>query len=234
MTDVSPRAILDRTALFRGLDESWRQKLAELSYIAQFSTGQVIFLERDEVPGLYCVGSGLVRVVKDGPKGRQLVLHLAQPGQTFGEVAVFGNFSAPATAEALEETLCCVLPCRSLRALLETHHELCLGLLSATAYWVRTLVTRLEEMVLYDAASRLARYLLKMDRAARQSSFSLPVSKKDLAAHLNLTQETLSRTLRKLMDLHLIDSRADGTVRVLDALELTRLAEMEEPSAGQS
>lgn len=227
MTDISPRSILDRTALFQGLSAFWREKVAALAYLAEFPAGQVIFWEHNEVPGLYCVGSGLVRVVKDGPKGKQLVLHFAQPGQTFGEVAVFGGFNAPATAEAIEDTVCCVVPSRSLRALLEAHHELCLGLLGATAYWVRTLVTRLEDTVLYDAVSRLARYLLAVDHSAGQGPFTLPVMKKDLAAHLNLTQETLSRTLRKLVDLCVIESHSDGTVRVLDARELAKLADVE-------
>jgi CRP/FNR family transcriptional regulator len=103
MLVLSAAAILENIELLRGLSAHWRDRLAELARLSRFSAGQLIFREREPVPGLYCVGTGLVRVVKDGPTGKQFVLHFAHPGQTFGEVAVFGDFDAPAAAEAIEE-----------------------------------------------------------------------------------------------------------------------------------
>lgn len=224
MTSISPKEILERTQLLRGLSEVWRDRLAGLARLDHFSAGHVIFREGDNVPGLYCVGTGVVRVAKDGPTGKQLVLHFAHPGHTFGEVAVFGNFCAPAAAEVVEDCLCAVIPTPVLRGLLEAHHELCLELLSATAHWVRSLVGLLEDIVLRDAAARLARYLLEIGPVASQQPFFLPVLKKDLAAHLNLTQETLSRTLRKLIDAQLITTETDGSICLRDRAELTKLA----------
>jgi CRP/FNR family transcriptional regulator len=166
-----------------------------------------------------------VRVVKDGPTGKQFVLHFAQPGQTFGEVAVFGDFDAPASAEAVEETLCAIIPRESLQGLLRQHHDLCLELLGSTSRWVRSLVELIDGIVLRDAGARVARYLSELAPATTQQPFSLPVLKKDLAAHLNLTQETLSRTLRKLADAKVIDSLSDGSVRIRDLGALQRVAE---------
>lgn len=230
MTSVICRSIVEKTLLLRGLSQLWRDRLAQLSRLDRFAAGQTIFREGDEVRGLYCVGTGLVRVFKDGPTGKQLVLHFAHPGHTFGEVAVFGNFPAPANAEAAEDTLCAVIPTESLRGLLEAHHDLCLELLSATSHWVRSLVGLLEDIVLRDAAARLARYLLTLDQNAESQAFTLPVLKKDLAAHLNLTQETLSRTLRKLADAELIVSTSDGSIRIRNADELRRLAGLQWPA----
>jgi CRP/FNR family transcriptional regulator len=231
MTSVICQSIIENTGLLHGLSRPWRDRLAQLARLDRFTAGQLIFQEGDPVKGLYCVGSGLVRVVKDGPTGKQLVLHFAHAGHTFGEVAVFGNFPAPATAEAVEDTLCAVVPTDSLRALLEQHHELALELLSATSRWVRSLVGLLEDIVLRDAAARLARYLLSLDPTADSKAFTLPVLKKDLAAYLNLTQETLSRTLRKLADAELIDSAADGSIRIRDVEGLRKQAGLDWVSA---
>jgi len=226
MTNVSCKMVLDRTALLRGLSPGWLERLAKLAHVAQFSAGQVIFREGEDVPGLCCVGQGLVRVFKDGPTGKQLVLHYAQAGHTFGEVAVFGQFLAPATAEAVEDSLCAVIPTASLRGLLEAHHELCLELLTATAQWVRSLVGLLEDIVLRDASARVARYLLEADGQANHQTFTLPVLKKDLAASLNLTQETLSRTLRKLVEGGFIESTPDGAILILDASGMVQVASL--------
>lgn len=225
MPVVSAAAILENTQLLLGISAHWRSRLAELSRIARFSSGQRIFQEGAPVPGLYCVGTGLVRVVKDGPTGKQFVLHFAHPGQTFGEVAVFGDFDAPASAEAVEESLCAVIPREALQGLLREQHELCLQLLGSTSRWVRSLVGLIDGIVLRDSGSRVARYLVDIAPNNAALPFALGVLKKDLAAHLNLTQETLSRTLRKLVDAGIIDSLPDGTVRIRDGVALKSVAE---------
>lgn len=230
MPVVSPAAVLENTQLLQGLSAHWRARLAELARISRFSAGQVIFREGEPVPGLYCVGVGLIRVVKDGPTGKQFVLHFAHPGQTFGEVAVFGDFDAPASADAVEESVCAVIPREALQGLLRQHHELCLQLLGSTSRWVRSLVGLIEGIVLRDAGARVARYLCEVAPNAGPRPFALGVLKKDLAAHLNLTQETLSRTLRKLADAQLIDTLPDGTVRIRDGMALRSVAESGFPS----
>jgi CRP/FNR family transcriptional regulator, dissimilatory nitrate respiration regulator len=215
--------IIRRTGFLGGLSESWKATLAKEAEIRRFARGRHIFRQGDESLGLFCVGSGLVRVYKPGPGGKELVLHFADPGKTFAEIAVMGDFPAPAHAEALEDTVCAVIPGERLRALLGEHHDLALQLLSGMAQWVRQLVDLLEDLVLRDAAGRVARHLIAQAGSGARKSFRLRTQKKDLAAHLNLTSETLSRTLRRLTDDGLI-SVSRQEVRLLDPERLSAVA----------
>jgi DNA-binding transcriptional ArsR family regulator len=54
---------------------------------------------------------------------------------------------------------------------------------------------------------------------------TLPSLKKHLASHLNLTSETLSRTLRRLGEGGLIEEDADGGLLVLDRRAMSDVAE---------
>jgi CRP/FNR family transcriptional regulator len=225
MPSLSVRTILENTQLFQAVTERWRNRLAQLARLEHYAAGKLIFSEGESVPGLYCVGTGLIRVVKDNPTGKQFVLHFAHPGQTFGEVAVFGDFAAPTAADAVEDSICAVIPRKSLQALLLEHHDLCLELLGSTARWVRSLVELIDGIVLRDAGSRVARYLYEVAPSDDSQPFELGVLKKDLAAHLNLTQETLSRTLRKLVDAELIESYPNGTVQLRNRIGLHEVAE---------
>jgi CRP/FNR family transcriptional regulator len=216
--------ILKNCQVMSHLSPEWLGRLADESRVVQFDRGQVIFRHGEPCPGLYCVGAGLVRVFQLGASGKELVLHFAEPGKTFGEVAALGGFPAPASAQAVELTLCTVLPASRFRQLLETHHELCLQLLGGMALWVRQLVDLLEDIVLRDALSRVARHLLLAAPETSEAPFQLPMLKKDFAAHLNLTSETLSRTLRRLVDCGSISVSGPQQIQVLDRARLEQLA----------
>lgn len=217
--------IIRKCGLFRGLTDESSALLATRARLVHFKKGTQIFHQGEECRGLYCVGSGLVRVYKISPQGKDHVLHFADPGQTFAEVAVIGRFAYPAYAEALEDTTCALLPAEDFRRLLATNHELCLQFVEGMALWVRTLIGLMEDIVLRDATGRVAGYLLRVAATEGPGAFPLPTLKKDLASHLNLKGETLSRTLRRLTELGLIELPDAQRVGILNRAALQDIAD---------
>lgn len=61
----------------------------------------------------------------------------------------------------------------------------------------------IESLGLHDVEQRVADYLLRL--AADKEQIILPLSKKDLAAHIGTSQETLSRKLSLFEELGLIN-----------------------------
>ena len=214
-----------KCSIFRELDDESVGLLAREAVTKKFAKGARIFSHGDEVPGLYIVASGLVRVYQVSAQGKTHVLHFAEPGKTFAEVAVMGGFRCPAHAEALEPSVCALIPAHRFQALLRSHHTLCLQLLAGMSRWVRQLVGLLEDVVLRDASGRVARYLLTAAPAGEETPFALPMLRKDLASHLNLTSETLSRTLRRLIDTGVIAGLPDQRIQIHDRDALEEIAE---------
>jgi len=207
--------ILHECDLFSQVDGSGFQRLATLARLAKFPKGEVIFREGEPCPGAYVVGSGLVRVFKTGAGGKEHVLHIIGPGDTFAEVAAVGGFNCPAYAEAIAPTTCVLLPGDLLRTALQEDHQLCLGVLTGLTFWVRRLVGLMEDVVLRDAAGRVARFLLEAE-SDETGTIRLPGLKRHVASHLNLTGETFSRILRRLVEAGLISELGGNRIRLLD------------------
>jgi CRP/FNR family transcriptional regulator, dissimilatory nitrate respiration regulator len=205
------------------VDGPSRKRLIRMAVRREYQKGEVIFRDGDTAPGVFIVASGLVRVYKLAPSGKEHVLHLAGPGMTFAEVAVLGDFPCPAFAEALEATDCVLLPAAPFMHALQEDHRLSLQILSSMGMWVKSLVSLLEDIVLRDAAGRVAGYLLQ-SQTDQEGAIALPGLKKHVASHLNLTSETLSRTLRQLREERLISETAEGLV-IHDVRGLQRIAE---------
>lgn len=215
--------ILDRCRLFADVEPAGFARLATIARLCGFEKGQIVFRQRQPCPGAYVVGQGLVRVFQSGTSGKEHVLHMASAGETFAEVAAIGGFECPATAEAVEPTLCALLPAEPLRKILREDHQLCLGMLAGLTRWVRHLVGLMEDIALRDAAGRLARFLLDSS-ADEQGVVKLPARKRHVASHLNLTSETFSRTLRRLVDARLVAQPDGNRIELLDKSKLAQVA----------
>ena len=211
------RDVLMSCRLFGRLTADSLDRLTEIAVRRRYARRERIFAQGDEPPGLYVVAEGAVRIFKIAPGGKEHVLHLAEPGHTFAEAAVMGGIPCPAHAEPTSAATCVLLPTLAFRGLLDADPELPRQLLTGMAAWVHNFVDLLEDVVLRDAAGRLARYLLE---AAEDDVVLIPGLKRHLASHLNLTSETFSRTLSRLGERGLIHREPGGRIRVLDAAGL--------------
>lgn len=222
------RAILKASGFFRAVSGDAFERLVHMASVRRYERGEHIFRQDDPCPGIYVVSAGRVRIYKLNPAGKEHVLHLAGPGDTFAEVAVIGRFDCPASAQVDEDCTCALLPTGLFVRALESDHALCMQIMGGLTTWVRRLVGLLEDIALRDALSRVARYL-RDAAAASPGAFALPSAKKNVANHLNLTSETFSRSLRRLTEMDVICSDLSGRLSVLDPEELERLAEGDLP-----
>jgi CRP/FNR family transcriptional regulator len=216
--------ILHDCKLFSQVTDAGFRRLATMARLCTFRKGQIVFREHEECPGVYAVGSGQVRVFKTGSAGKEHVLHIVGPGGTFAEVAAIGGFALPASAEALVKSSCVLLPMTPFRKLLDDDPATTKALLMGLTHWVRHLVNLMEDLVLRDAAGRIARLLLEA-KPVGENAVKLPGLKRHLASHLNLTSETFSRTFRRLIDAGLIAEGKNNRIELIDKKSLRRVAE---------
>lgn len=163
-----------------------------------FSPEEVIFLEGDESRGLWIIEDGNVKITKLSPEGREYILHLLGPGDSFNDIAALDGGPTPGNAIALSLVSTWLLPSDVIERALARYPAMARAALKMMGGRIRALGHQIEDLTLYPVMVRLARFLLSQ---AENPSLSGPgVTRAAIAAHLATTPETISRALAKLQD----------------------------------
>lgn len=215
---------LGKIALFSGLAPADYDELAMIATDQEFRRGQTIFNQGDEGVGFYVILSGRVKIYKVSPDGKEQILHLPGPGETFAEVAVFTGSRYPAHAEAADKSRILFFPKSSFIGLICSNPSLALNMLAALSHRLKRFANMIEALSLKEVPGRLAAHLLYLSaRHQDAAEVELDMAKVQLASLLGTIPETLSRILAKMSKQDLI--RLNGpVVRILDRQGLTDLA----------
>ncbi len=188
--------LLLRVPYFAQLPSAALEPLAEQAQQRNFEPGEMIFGETEASGGLWLVEAGSVKIFKLTPDGREHVLHVLGPGDTFNDIAALDGGHNPANAGAASRVRAWVIPTTVLQAALSSDHSLALAVIAGLAQRVRHLVDQIEDLALRSVTGRLARFILEQ---AENPALAAPaVTRALIAAHLATTPESVSRALRVL------------------------------------
>ncbi len=225
---IDLRETLANVPHFRGVPPDLLERVAAGAKLATFASGDTIFSQGETARAFFVVRSGAVRVYRMTSDGREQVLHHLRAGQTFAEAALLSFGSYPAFATAIETPTELVEIGGAFVQLFKSEPRLSAAMVSSLSMWIFGLVERIEELSIASAPARLARYLLKLPARGTVEPFAigLPMSKKELAAHLAIAPETLSRLLRRWQDAGIV--RVEGReLELLDVRVLGAIADAE-------
>ena len=211
---------------FRELSPELLAQVACLSRELELAAGEPLFHAGQRCDAFYAVRSGMIRVFRQAPDGREQLVHHIGPGHTFAEAGLFHHGIFPASAVAAEPSRLIRIDGPRFLRLFAEERALAASMVGSLCGWLHTLVDRIEVLTLISAGSRLATYLLRLPARTVKGELrvELPVAKKELAAELSITPETLSRLLHRWRERGWI--RVDGrTLALLDCKTLEALAE---------
>ncbi len=216
--------IISGIPMFDGLPEDQLKAIEQIAIDKSFKKGECIFSEGDLGDGFYLVVSGIVKIFKLSPEGKEQTLHILGPGEPFGEVPVFSGRVFPANAEAIAESSLLFLPRDAFVTLLTSNPSLALNMLALLCMRLRQFTVQIENLSLKEVPARLASYILYLaEEQGDESMIILDISKTQLAALLGTIPETLSRIFARISSQGLIEIK-DRRIRLINLQGLKNLA----------
>ena len=189
--------------LFAGLAPADLEQIAAVTLVRSLDKGDYLFHEGEPSNGFYIVQKGAINVHRVNAVGKEQVIHVFRPGESFAEATLATDSGFPADARAIEPSQVLLVQKTGFVHVLKRQPELALRMLASMSLHLRTLVGQLEDLTLKDVETRLANWLVKRcpDPHGHQPvTVELTTSKRMLAAELGTVSETFSRTLAKFRE----------------------------------
>ena len=158
--------------------------------------GEAILLEGESAEALYFVVSGAVKVFKTSAEGKEQILDIVRPGDSFNEVATLDGGPNPAGAQALGPVVLYGIRRRDLEIILRDYSPVALNVIRVLAGRVRHLVSLVEDLSFRRVVSRIAKILLEQ---AGDGTGSRPrLTQQEMAAMAGTAREVVGRSLKSL------------------------------------
>ena len=211
--------------VYRRLSAEDREQLATVCRVEKYDRGDVVFAEGDSAADFFTVVEGRIKVFKGTPDGRIVILEIFGPGDPVGAVAVYEDVPYPATAMALEPTVCLRIAKGDFYDLLENRPSLVRGLLMAMTHRLVLLTNRLAEWTGGRVETRFARLFLKLAADLGEPRdgglfVPMPLSRQELADLLGTTVETSIRIMSRWGKEGTVQTEKEGfLIADIEALE---------------
>jgi CRP-like cAMP-binding protein len=177
-------------------------KTEELDYIRKLMSeksldrGETIILDGEPAKAMYFVISGAVKVFKVSLDGKEQIIDIIRPGQSFNDVPIFDNGLTPVSAQAMSQVVLYELDKNSVYTIIRKYPRVASNVITVLAKRVRILVGLVEDLSFRTVLGRVAKIL--MDNAADGKSPGPRLTQQEMAAMAGTAREVVGRSLKTL------------------------------------
>ncbi len=208
------KTCIEIVPIFSNLTYDEMMEVAKITSERVYEKGQMIYMAGDKGEKLYVIHSGKVKITRITDSGKEQVIRVLGPGEFMGELSLFSSLPLTDNAEALAKTIVCVIDGDKLKKLMTSYPTIALKVIEELSKRLEKSESLIENISLHGVEKRIAQALINM--AEGSNEIVLKMSKRDLASHLGMSQETLSRKLTAFQDMGIIKLIGHRRIIILD------------------
>lgn len=202
---------LKRCDLFGPLSDEQLRSLESRCRMREIPRGSPVYLPADAADGMLLLAAGRVKICGFTPDGKQSILTFIEPGEVFGELAIFEPGTREEYAEAVLAATVLLIPRDVVEQLMLEQPSLSLGVTKLIGLRRRRIERRLKYLLFHSNRDKLVHLLLELVEQYGKTTgegieITLKLSHQDLAGIIGATRETVTVNLGEL--------QADGLIKV--------------------
>lgn len=201
------------------------QKLSTEREVRKYKKKTDIYTEGSYPKGIYFVSKGKVKTYQSNDSGKELIIGLHNEGDFFGYLSLLQEDQYASTATAMEDSEIVMIPKEDFFSLIYNNAEVSRKFIEMLTNDLRENEQHLLEMAYNSVRKRVAQALVKLSdkyKKEGEQTFSIQISRDDLANLVGTATETVIRTLSDFKDESYIEV-SGSTIKVLDYNKLANL-----------
>ncbi len=195
--------------LFNHLNDQQMDEILEMSIHKRIKKNEVLFNPGDRADTLYIIASGEIHLSTINENGKELLLEILSVGDFIGELNILSMSTYDVLAVAKKETELCSIKFEDFQQLLMKYPQVSL-------YLVQELSQRLNRSQQQSLINSTLSVQERVKNYLNQHNGQLLMSKKDLAAYLSTTPESISRILTQFEEEGYIEKISSRQMRLLE------------------
>lgn len=210
------------------LTQAEREEMHQFMQFKHYQAGETIYFPGDPNDTVYSVHEGRVRLAYLDESGKRLTLAIMGQGQVFGETPVADQAKQRWIAEAMEDSIFCMIPRDTLMRFAERNPRLALKITRLVGQRQVEMENKLTSLLFKGVRERLAQTLLHLaeqfgEPLPHGQQRSIKITHQDLAYLIGSTRETTSLILGRLAEDGLIEKGREQ-IRIHDPDGLRAIA----------
>ncbi|MCJ8326149.1 MAG: Crp/Fnr family transcriptional regulator [Campylobacterales bacterium] len=185
--------------LFEDMSENLLDEIKRISSVVKLNKGNILFYEGDEPKYLHILAKGTLKLYKVTSSDKELIIKFFHENELIAEFANFENISYPATSEALTSCEVLKIDFQAFKKIMQTNVDITMKIQASLIKKIKNLENIISTHLILDTKQKVAKYIVEHNVDFFKTKNIL------IAQMLNMTPETLSRTLKVFKDNNLIN-----------------------------
>ena len=194
---------LKKCELLGRLSPDQIQQLESQSRVRTFLSRSPVYLPTETADRVFMLAEGLVKVCHLTSDGKESTLAFVEPGELFGELAIFDTGQRDEYVEAVEDSTVVMIPVQAIRQLIETRADMALAVTKMVGLRRHRIERRLKNLLFLSNRERLIHLLLDLVEQFGLAGpdgirLTIKLSHQELANLIGSTRETVTVLLGQL------------------------------------
>lgn len=182
---------------FQGLGPAELEAIRRFVFEKSFDRSELIVEEGDLGEALYFVASGVVKAFTTSAEGKEQILRLIRPGESFNDVSIFDGGPNVASAAAMGPVVLYGITKSDVGIILHDHPQVTANAVKVLGGRVRHFASLVEDLSFRNVIGRVAKLLLEY--AENGTGTERPrLTQQDMAAMIGTAREMVGRSLKAL------------------------------------
>lgn len=190
-----------------------RKKIAGAAAMQHVPKKEVLYFPAEASDCVYILKEGKVKIYRQTPDGKEIILNIISPGEIFGELGIAGQQNRDEAAAVLEDAVLCVIPLKDMQELMLCMPSLNTEILKRLGARVQKVQNRLESLICKNAEQRI-RSLIK--EIAVEHGRTIAGDPEQVEVKLGLTHADIAKltaTCRQSVSTLLRDLEKQGLIK---------------------